>query len=493
MAIPRLEWAAEWLEHIKENYIGGAWHEASGAPFQLVNPATGSPLATLCLSTTTDANAAVQAARGAFNGAAQQLKRRDRARILQTIARLIRDRAEELATLETLANGKLFQESLEDIPECADVCEYYAGWVDKHYGETAPVEAGFLNYTVHEPVGVCALIVPWNFPLLLAMWKIAPALAMGNTVVVKPSEYTPLSLIRLVQLIHEQLDLPPGLLNLVIGDGVAGAVLAGHPNVDKVSFTGSTVVGREVVKQAAASNLKTVSLELGGKSPNILFADAPDLEATIARSFTSMFSHKGEKCSEPTRILVQRPIYDRVVAALAERANAVKCGDPFAASSEQGPQCNQRQLDKILSYIAAGRSDGARLVAGGERDVTGTNCAGFFVRPTVFADVDHRISIAQEEIFGPVLVAIPFTDEDEAITIANSTPYGLAAGVYTSDVSRAHRMARRLDAGMVFINHYGCYDFASPFGGFRQSGWGKEMARQSLEAYTKTKSVWVKI
>ena len=206
-----------------------------------------------------------------------------------------------------------------------------------------------------------------------------------------------------------------------------------------------------------------------------------------------MFSHKGEKCSEPTRILVQSPIYDRVVAALAERANAVKCGDPFAASSEQGPQCNQRQLDKILGYIAAGRSDGARLVAGGERDVTGTNCAGFFVRPTVFADVDHRISIAQEEIFGPVLVAIPFTDEDEAITIANSTPYGLAAGVYTSDVSRAHRMARRLDAGMVFINHYGCYDFASPFGGFKQSGLGKEMAKHSLDSFTKLRLVWVRL
>ncbi|NBX83549.1 aldehyde dehydrogenase family protein [bacterium] len=490
----RLAWAHEWLKAPKTFYSGG--HFLSGDSkntWRVMNPSTEQVLCEVPIADEKAINHIVNSAQTAFTaGTWSEASRKVRREALIRIGQLIREHGEELATLESLCNGKLFSESLiDDVPESADVFDYYAGWIDKLYGDTVPVDPGFLNYTRREPVGVCALIVPWNFPLLLACWKIAPALAMGNTVIVKPSEYTPLSVLRLAEIIHEEGNLPPGVFNVVMGDAQTGKLISEHPGIHKVSFTGSTAVGKKVLTGAAQSNLKTVTLELGGKSPNILFADLPDLEGAIERSCTAMFSHKGEKCSEPTRILIEDSIYDQVVAGLIKRANAIRLGDAFEEGVDQGPQAHQAHFKKVMEYIELGKQEGAKLVCGGVAEQK--NGKGYFVRPTIFSEVKPEMRIAQDEIFGPVLVAIRFKTEEEAIRIANQTPYGLAAGLWTADLSRAHRVAARLDAGMVFVNRYGCYDFASPFGGFKQSGWGKEMALHSLDAYTKTKSVWIKL
>lgn len=415
------------------------------------------------------------------------LERRERSRRMMQIAAITREHAEELAALETYANGKLFRESfVDDLPESAEVFEYYAGWCDKYYGETCPVGNSFLNYTLHEPHGVCGLLVPWNFPLLLACWKIAPAIAMGNSVIVKPSEYTPLSMVRWCELINAAGILPDGLINVLLGDAETGTDLCQSPLIHKLSFTGSTQVGRIILKHSADSNLKPVTLELGGKSPNIIFDDVPDLEAAIDRSFTAMFSHKAEKCSEPTRLLVHRDHYRKVLSGLADRAEKVVCGDPMDLNSHQGPQCHRQHHAKILSYLEMAKTEKLKKTCGKDPH-------GLFVPPTIFEDVRAESRLFQEEIFGPLLTVTPFSTDDEAIALANATPYGLAAGFWTSNISRAHRLATRIDAGMIFINRYGCYDFASPFGGSKQSGWGKEMAIHSLAAYTKTKSVWVKL
>lgn len=493
---PRLAWAHNWLESPKRLYVDGQWVDTiDGRVATATNPANGQILGKFIAAGPADVDAAVSAARRCFESDIwRKMPRRKRSAVMREIAAAMRRHHEELATLESLDNGKLYRESFnDDIPEAWEVFEYYAGWTDKYYGETCPVDCGFINYTVREPLGVCALIVPWNFPLLLACWKIAPALAMGNTVVVKPSPFTPFSLIRMVEIIHQEVALPAGVINVTTGDAQAGRLLCEHRQVSKVSFTGSTATGAKILHAAADSNLKTVTLELGGKSPNIVFDDVPDLEFAIQRSFDAMFSHKGEKCSEPTRLFLQQDIYEHFLSELASKADAVICGDPFDEESSQGAQCNEEQFNKILGYIELGKKDGARLIAGGSRDLRGSNAQGLFIRPTIFADVNNRCPIAQEEIFGPVLVAIPFKDEEEAVRMANDVSYGLAAGLWTKDVSRAHRVAERLDAGMVFINKYGCYDFSSPFGGFKQSGWGKEMAMHSLESYTRLKSVWLKI
>ncbi|MES1039811.1 aldehyde dehydrogenase family protein [Peribacillus simplex] len=491
---PKLAWAKEWLKQTKKLYINGEWLDsASGETIETINPSNGEVIGCFQSATKEDIDQAAAAARQAFDhGPWREVTRKDRAKTLRQISALIKQHQAELATLESLDNGKLYTESFnDDVQEASDLFEYYAGWTDKYYGENNPVEGDFLSYTTRDPIGVCGQIVPFNFPIDMAAWKLAPALAMGNTVIIKPSSTTSLSAIRLFEIIDEAGILPAGVLNLILGKGSIGSYISRHMDIDKVSFTGSTGVGKQLVHDSADSNLKPVTLELGGKSPNIIFSDAPDLQAAIERSFYGLFTHKGEKCSAPTRLLVQRDVYEQVVDKIATYADRYKCGNPFDPESDQGAQVSKAHMESILKHIENGKQEGARLVTGGERDMTGENAHGYFIRPTIFADVDNKMSIAQEEIFGPVLCIIPFDTEEEAVKMANDTIYGLAAGLWTSDVSRANRVARKLEAGMVFINKYGCYDFASPFGGWKQSGWGKEYAIHSLQSYTKTKAIWM--
>ncbi|MED4225169.1 aldehyde dehydrogenase family protein [Neobacillus cucumis] len=490
---PKLEWAKEWLLETKKLYINGEWTDSSSNEMiESINPATGKVIGKIQGATKEDIDKAVSAARAAFDqGPWRQVTRKERAKILRQISALMKEHQSELATLEALDNGKLYTEAYkDDVQEALELFEYYAGWTDKYYGENNPVEGDFLSVTTRDPIGVCGQIVPFNFPIDMAAWKLAPALAMGNTVILKPSSTTSFSAIRLIEIIHEADILPPGVINLILGKGKIGSYISRHMDVDKVSFTGSTGVGKQLVHDSADSNLKPITLELGGKSPNIIFSDAPDVDAAIKRSFYGLFTHKGEKCSAPTRLFVQHDIYEKAVNRLAELSNSYKLGDPFDPESNQGAQVSKAHMESILSYIESGIQEGARLAAGGERDLTGENANGYFVRPTIFADVDNKMKIAQEEIFGPVLCVIPFDTEEEVVKMANDTIYGLAAGLWTNDVSRANRVAKKLEAGMVFVNKYGCYDFASPFGGWKQSGWGKEYAIHSLQSYTKTKAVW---
>lgn len=492
---PRLDWARAWLEETKRLYINGEWTDSAGLQINTsTNPANGQVNGSYQTAEAEDVDKAVSAARAAFDdesGAWRQMTRKARAKVMHQISALIAQHQAELATLETLDNGKLYTESYKDgVQEAIDIFDYYAGWTDKYYGENNPVEGNFLSITTRDPIGVCAQIIPFNFPIDMAAWKLAPALAMGNTIVLKPSEETSFSVIRLFEIVHDSGLLPAGVLNLVLGDGKVGSALSRHLDVDKVAFTGSTPVGKQLVRDSADSNLKPVSLELGGKSPNIIFNDVGNLEGAIERSFYGLFTHKAEKCSAPTRLIAHRDVYDRVVERLAELANSYRLGDPFDPEVHQGPQVSRKQMERILGYIESGKEQGARLVAGGERDVAGENENGYYIRPTIFAEVDNQMKIAQEEIFGPVLCVIPFDTEEEAVAIANDSIYGLGAGLWSNDASRAHRVAFKLQAGMVFVNKYGCYDFASPFGGIKQSGWGKEYAVHSLASYTKIRAIW---
>lgn len=488
---PTLDLAKRQLDKPLANYINGEWQIGQGNAFTLVNPSNKAVLTEYPMASQNDINHAVHAALTVHqNKTWVNTPMRARARLMRQIGELIREHQAALATLEALHNGKTFTEAYaDDLPDSADIFDYYAGWIDKHYGETSPVNEGFLNYTLKEPIGVCAQIVPWNFPLLMACWKLAPAIAMGNPVVIKPSEFTPLSLIYLFELIDQHIQLPRGLLNLVLGDGRVGKALSDHPDVAKIAFTGSTQTGKAIVQAAGQSNLKHVTLELGGKSPNLFFEDTPDLPAALARSFAVMFSHKGEKCSEPTRFLIHENIYEQAVESLVSQANDIVLGEQFSENITQGAQCHQAHYDKVVGYIQAGLDEGATLAAGGLANLRDD---GLFVPPTIFTDVKPQMKIAREEIFGPVLSILKFSSDEEAVALANDNDYGLAAGLYTKDITRAHRIAEQLDAGMIFINQYGCYEFSSPFGGFKQSGWGKEMGIHSLDAYTKTKSVWVK-
>jgi len=398
---------------------------------------------------------------------------------------------DELAAIITQENGKTLRESVgADVAPAADCFHYYAGWVRKIYGETIPVDGPFLNYTLREPVGVVGAIVPWNFPLQIAAWKVAPALACGCSVVLKPSELTPLNALKLAEIAMEA-GLPEGALNVVTGYGpTTGEALALHEDVDKISFTGSIATARKLLQASGVSNLKRLSLELGGKSPVIVFPDA-DLDAAMKAAFWGIFGGKGEVCSAASRLLVHAEVHDRFVEEMGARARKLRVGNPLDPATQMGSQISARQMDRILDYVESGKREGARLVAGGERDTEGDKARGFFVKPTVFSEVKPEMRIAREEIFGPVVSAIRFSEAEEAVRIANGTVYGLAAAVWTRDVRLAHRMARDIKAGSVWINTYNGFDSASPFGGYKQSGFGRDLGSYALEQYTNVKSVWV--
>ncbi len=472
-------------------WIDNAWVDAvDRGTFPTVNPATGEVLTEVASAQAGDVARAVESARAAAESKAwRDMNPHKRSRLLWRLADAVEAAADELAALETRDNGKpLFESRKVDLPGIVENLRYFAGMADKVQGSTIPVAGPFLNYTLREPVGVVGCITPWNFPLSLATWKVAPALACGNAVVLKPAEETPLTALRLGELAAEA-GFPEGVLNVVPGFGeTAGAALVRHPDVDAIAFTGSTEVGRIVMREAAET-LKKVSLELGGKSPNIVFADA-DLTAAVRGASTGIFYGKGEVCAAGSRILVERPIYEEFVAAFAERAATMTVGDPMDEGTRLGAIVSEEQLERVLGYVAAGKDEGARLVAGGERATVGGR--GNFVTATVFADVDPEMKIAREEIFGPVAAVIPFEDFDDAVAKANRTIYGLASGVWTRDVGTAHRMARELKAGTVWVNTYNQYDSGSPFGGYKQSGFGRDLGYESaLEKYTQVKSVWV--
>jgi acyl-CoA reductase-like NAD-dependent aldehyde dehydrogenase len=469
-------------------FIGGAWRDGT-ATIDVVNPATEETIGRVAAATAGDIDDAVTAARAALRGPWAALSARDRGRAISRIAQRILERADELARLETLHNGKpIFESRQIEIPAAAECFEYYAGWADKVHGETIPVKGKCLAYTLREPIGVVAAIVPWNFPLLLAAWKVAPALACGNAVIIKPATQTPLTALALADIANE-VGLPPGVLNVVTGPGSdIGDYLVSHPGIDKVAFTGDTTTGRTVMRNASAT-VKHVTLELGGKSPNIVFADA-DLDAAVRGATTGIFYGKGEVCAAGSRLLVESTIKEQFVARVADRARKMRAGDPLDPKTRLGSLVSRGQMERVLRYVQSGKHEGATLVAGGNRADIGTG-KGFFFEPTVFADVTTAMTIAREEIFGPVLAVIEFGDPDEAIAKANDCDYGLAAGIWTRDIKKAHNVAARLQAGTVWVNTYNVYDTAAPFGGYKQSGFGREMGMHALERYTQTKTVWV--
>lgn len=459
---------------------------ASGRYFDTLNPATGEVLAQVAEAGVEDVNAAVASARKALDGPWGTMRAADRGALLLRLADLIRRDTEELVQLESLDSGKPVSAiRRQDLPAVLDTLTYYAGMADKINGQVIPARPDALTYTVREPVGVVGAIIPWNFPLMIGMWKIAPALACGCTVVLKPAEITPLTALKIGALALEA-GFPPGVLNVVPGFGkVAGQAIVDHPDIDKVTFTGSPVVGRQILA-GAAGNLKRVTLELGGKSANIIFPDA-DLDAATRAAGSGIFFNTGQVCSAGSRILVHESVHDEVVERLAARARAMRLGNPQEAGTSMGPIVSEAQMNRVLNYIEIGRQEGATLVTGGNRH----GDTGYFVEPTIFAGVRHEMRISQEEIFGPVATVIPFTDDADALRIANGTVYSLAAGVWTADIARAHRFTRKLKAGTVWVNTYGPTDIRLPWGGARDSGFGREHGDAAIENFTEPKVVWV--
>ncbi|HEY5669572.1 MAG TPA: aldehyde dehydrogenase family protein [Anaerolineales bacterium] len=477
----------------KKLLIGGEWVDAaSGETFATINPATGEELTQVALAGSQDVDRAVKAARQAYeHGPWSKFSGEERGHLLWKVADLIEAHADELAELDTLDNGKPLRVARRgDLPSAARHFRYYAGLAGKIEGSTIPVSMpNQFVYTRREPMGVVGLIIPWNFPLLMCAWKLAPALACGNTALLKPAEETPLSALRLGELIEEA-GIPPGVVNILTGPGLpTGAAIVAHNDVDKVAFTGSTQVGREIMKNAAASNLKRVSLELGGKSPNVIFADA-DLGKAIRGANWAIFSTSGQECVAGSRLFVERPVYEQVIEGLAAEAQKIRVGNGFTPKVHIGPIISEQQLQRVLGYITSGRSGGAQVVTGGQR-LGGELESGYFLSPTIFTHQDDTLSIVQEEIFGPVVAATPFDEWDDLVQRANMTHYGLAAGVWTRDISKAHRFAHAMKAGTVWINGYGHFDAAAPFGGYKESGFGREMGTDAIELYTQVKTVWV--
>lgn len=470
--------------------IDGKWvAPVSGKNFSVENPANGDSISQVAKGEAADIDLAVRAARAAFEGPWSKISASERGRLLWKIADLIDQHADELAQLESLDNGKpMTVARAADVPLAADIFRYMAGWTTKIAGKTFPISvpytpgAEYFAYTSKEPVGVVGQIIPWNFPLLMASWKLAPALAAGCTVVLKPAEQTPLSALRLAQLITEA-GLPQGVVNVVTGFGDAGAHLAQHPQVDKVAFTGSTEVGRLIVA-AAAGNLKKVTLELGGKSPNIIFDDA-DLDLAIPGAANAIFFNHGQCCCAGSRLFIHDKVYDKVLDGIAKIAGSIQLGEGLDPSTQMGPLVSREQLDRVCSYVKSGVDAGARVVAGGQSLAR----SGYFMQPTILADTQSDMKVVREEIFGPVVVALRFHDNEDLLRQANDSEYGLAAGIWTRDVKKAHQVSARLRAGTTWINCYNIFDAALPFGGYKQSGWGREMGEEALNLYLETKSV----
>jgi phenylacetaldehyde dehydrogenase len=475
----------------RQMFIDGEWTDAaSGKTFETPNPATGETLARVAEGDAEDINRAVRAARSAFDGPWSRMTPSDRGRIIWRIGDLILEHAEELAQLESLDNGKPYAVALgADVPLAADLFHYMAGWATKINGQTIDISvpympgANFHSYTLREPIGVVGQIIPWNFPLLMAAWKLGPALTTGCTVVLKPAEQTPLTALRLAELVAEA-GVPAGVVNVVPGFGeTAGAALAAHSDVDKVAFTGSTEVGKLIVAAAGATNLKKLTLELGGKSPNIVFDDAED--GAIEGAANAIFFNHGQCCVAGSRLFVQAKRFDEVVDGVAEIAKSIKLGSGLDPTTQMGPLVSEEQFQRVSGFLESGRSDGATALAGGGRH----GDRGYFIEPTVLTNTRPDMKVVREEIFGPVLVAAPFSDLDEIAAVANDSEYGLGAGIWTKDISKAHALAKKLRAGTVWINCYNVFDASLPFGGYKQSGWGREMGAEVLNNYTEVKAV----